>query len=164
MSRHPHILRAAYGAAPPFTAVNFAAQSLFNNSTSVHLLRVWLYGTQQTVGLFLYTVLGRLTTHNVGNIVTVVTGEAAPPGVIDQQDLAALPTANFFTGGATNLGFDSGRPYPFAVLRPGWSFVGVLNVAGGANFGLSFWWDLVYPDELINPEIGDPSIDRRVRA
>lgn len=147
------------------SAVNFAATGLFNND-STKLLRVLDFDLQSTNAFATYVTKTRLTSKAQGTVVPVVTDEPTPPGLIDTQDIAAVPTVDYFPGLLVSVGFQGsawmGHNYPFAVIKPGWTFVAISENSSGTP-NVSFFWDWVWPDELENPLIGDPTIDRAQR-
>lgn len=156
--RGPHLRRAAFGMGASTVFTNFGAFALYNNSPAPHLLRFWDFSSTAFIPFQFRVLQGRLTTHDVGTISPVVVSDQPPPGTIDKQDQAAAGTPMWPMNGATTSGGFPRSPYPFAVLTPGWSLVMECTTAA-QTFGISFWWDWLYPDELINPNIGDPEID-----
>lgn len=158
----PNLRRATFGAGAKHTFTNFGAQSLYNNSNSAQLLRLWLRGSQTGGTQNAFVTQTRLTTQNVGTYTAAYLGEPVGPGVIDQQDFASEQTEMWWDNGTNPQGADGGRPYPLCIIPPGWSFVIEAN-SSAATMGISFWWDWVYPIEVISPAIGDPAIDPHVR-
>lgn len=159
---YPHFnpLRGARGSAT-ITPTNFAAGALFNNDTA-RLLRVWVSDVEpNSHPRYLYSGT-RLTNQAQGSITSIVTGQGVPPGLIDTDDLAAVPTVYDFVAFSNEPPFGQGNGFPFAVLRQGQSLRIVADGSATQTF-FSFLWDWVYPAELIDPNIGDPAIDRRAR-
>lgn len=144
------------------TAGTQGAVSLFNNDSTKYL-RVLDFTCFVAAASGQYVTATRLTTKGVGIINPVVTGEGVPPGLLDTQDLGGT-FASFdyigqeLTAAGVQQGIWFGHGYPFAVLRPGWSFV-TTAVAPGGQPNVSFFWDWVWPDELTKNAIGDPEID-----
>jgi hypothetical protein len=162
---HVNPLRCARGTFDLISTVNFGAIGLFNNDTT-KLIRVLDFVWFGTVIFGSFVSKTRLTSHAGGTIVPVVTDEPIPPGIIDSQDLAAFPTIDYSPAFVNVAAYENslwhGHAYPFAVLKPGWTFALVDSTTGQAPEA-SFFWDWVWPDELLNGDIGDPYIDRRVR-
>lgn len=154
-------LRCARGLSTSSNGTNFNSVALFNND-STKILRVldFLPTTVKIVSSS-YTQT-RLTNQNIGTISPVVTGEPTPPGQIDTGSLASLPAGDFnYAFGNVNLSLQPmwrGHVFPVAVIRPGWSFVLSDNTSAD-TLTCSFFWDWLWPDQLLNPHIGDPEID-----
>lgn len=156
MRKHFNPLRAARGAAQTFSAPNHGAAALFNNSTGAHILRVWQAAGSGSVGVFFgtYYLRGRLTNHDQGTIAPLYTDQGVPPGTIDTDNLAVMPLVDFWPVIIVEPAMGLGSPYPFALLRPGWSLV-VVDSNSNQNYSLSFLWDYVYPEDLYSPSAGD---------
>lgn len=144
------------------TAGTQGAVSLYNND-STKSLRVLDWACLGAGTAAAYVTKTRLTTQNVGLVNPVVTDEPRHPGLLDTQDLGgSFTTFDFVAQNVNTVGTQgpawAGHCYPFAVLRPGWSLVVAPEAPGGLP-NVSFFWDWLWPDELLNFKIGDPEID-----
>jgi hypothetical protein len=135
------------------TPTHFGAAALFNNDAT-RLLRVFSIDASGIPTIVTFILQGRLTNAAAGTVVPVMTGEPMPPGVIDSDDMVALPTQVDWQGGADFPPLWQGQRYPFAVLRQGFSLVAV-QATGGTNQGFSFFWEWCYPEDLYNLSAGD---------
>jgi hypothetical protein len=152
MLGHINPLRCARGLLPSQTPTNFGATGLFNNDNS-RLLKVWqITGNPATANAGLIAVtLTRLANHNVGIISPVVTGEGSPPGQIDWDDLAAVPSSDYGLQEAAGVFPGIVASAPIAVLRPGWSLLIVRPTAATA-FADGFFWEWCWPQDLYTPD------------
>lgn len=156
--------RCARGAVPTFTTVNTGEAALFNNGSGAQVIRVWMViGSAKSSNDYGITYLqGRLTTQNVGTINPVVSGDPVPIGLLDRDDVATPLVPDFYLAFPAQIPIGMGNQYPLAVLNPGWSLVAI-QLSGPNPFDCSFFWDWCYPDELIQPFIGAPAIDKASR-
>lgn len=76
------------------------------------------------------------------------TGEAAPGGVTTGDSLASINfSRDFFAGTTTNYGTVWPFPYPFALLRSGWSFI-VTNENVNQALWCSYFYELIRAEEI----------------
>lgn len=156
----PRLDRCAYGTATVgATLVVFSFVSLYNEASSpVHIaVRDWAQFGSTTAQTFGFVVAQGA----VGTLVTqglpVVTNGPMLAGSIYSGQAAALPAFNF-AAAAGAAGPFWPHDYPALVLTPGFSITAYRTASNnGLQFG--FWWELLWPNQKINPWIGDPSID-----
>lgn len=124
--------------------------ALYNNSAGAELLVVrnwmasqsaidsvnWLYVVQGTVG--------SLQSSGIG----VETGAAARPGQIWGGTVSTIPTGDWAFVSGTNVQPQWNNPYPFAIIRPGWSLVIALQLVNANSATFSFYWQVCTPAEL----------------
>jgi len=158
--RHwPILARCAYqsNVAPAVAAQN-SFVSLYNDSSAAQVIAMRDYAVNPTVGAgiegFLVSQAKLGATPLQG--ISVYTPGGAMPGQLLIGSVAALPTFNLFpTGGTTAPGWL--HDFPMVVLAPGWSLTAYGNTL---NLVLSvyFWWEWMYPAQLLNPDIGPEHI------
>ena len=139
--------------------VTFPFASLFNDS-SQYYLAVWDYGNRASANGTLDAWViskGALGSSPVQGT-CIISDEPPMPGQVRVGTVSALPLTF-----SLNASDESGtvawkHDFPWIILKPGWSLTGY---AQAANTTLSeyFWWEVLLPDMVINPTIGDPALD-----
>lgn len=138
--------------------VGFAFLSLFNDSNQYHLA---VFGTGEDFASATNFTTAVVSNAQVGTLIVrgqpVVTNRQPMAGIITGGIAGSLPTPNFpVTRGSPFTSWP--HDFPLLVLAPGWSLTGYTSAADSL-FALDFWWEVILPDELLNPKIGDPDID-----
>lgn len=154
-------LKSARGTATRTNPTNTALIGLYNDSNTWYLGVLHASATLlQPQGCFVTPT--RLGTKAQGTITPVVTGDQQPPGKIDTDDVVSFQALDYVLQDVGMQDWWVNARYPFAVLRPGWTFV-LVCAASAQSMNMSFFWNWFLPDELLNNAIGDPQIDRRSR-
>lgn len=152
-------LRCARGVLPLQSSTNNGIAALFNPD-GTRLLVVWNVIPAPTFsGVYNVSVLNsRLTNQNAGNVSPVVTGEPAPPGQIDWDDLATLPPPDYYLTLVTGLESGVILTKPLAVIRPGWSLAVFGPGAPGEGIAAGFYWEWIFPEDLYSRSAGDSAL------
>lgn len=116
---------------------------LFNNSLGPELILVWQMGVNEvTIGIPQTSYQQVQPFGTVVPTVSVVPGDAPPPGILSSGDSAVLYTPDYYPSIAAGA---PGWPatFPFAVLQPGWSLI--TQIVGGGTGALSvcFFWEAI---------------------
>lgn len=136
-------------------ATNYAALSLYNNSSGPDLLLVWyallFLSTGDSAGArSIQGAQGTLITSATspkGGVAPIVSGEAPRPGQLYYVDAAATPAFDVFVPASLTGEQNSGRR-PLAVLQPGWSFQ-LFPDTTGKGWNGTILWESVHAEDLI---------------
>lgn len=152
--------RCAYGMGSfTNTAANNAFVSLFNDSNQYHL-GIFAAGLDISS---IQTIDGFVVAQGIQGAAAeqgqpVVTGRGPVAGVITTGEVVTKPSNNFPTLQAASSQLWQ-HDFPFLVLYPGWSLSVYASLANNTPLVFGFWWEVLLPDELLNPKIGNPDID-----
>jgi hypothetical protein len=160
MHHSPILARCAYANQEvPLLAANFAFVSLYNDSSAAQVLAVREYAVEQrsdsTTG---FKVAQGLLGSSPIQGKPVYTNAGSMPGVLSQGYVTVLPLMDLATaGGSTIAGW--AHDFPMIVLAPGWAIT-AYQAAAGTSFFFGFWWEWMYPAQLLNPDIGPEHIGK----
>lgn len=154
--------RLAYQSATnPASVGNFGFISLYNDSNQYYLaLHDWGQfndGAGTSIVGFEATKRGQIGASVVQGL-PVVSGTGNKPGQFSQGYVVSNPVLDIgLSGNGGNYPWT--HPFPFRVLAPGWRLTAYATTV---NVEVTLWltWQVVLPDEILNPNIGDPAIDK----
>jgi hypothetical protein len=159
--RHlPILARCAYAAAASAAvAANNSFISFFNDSSAAQVLALRDFGldVQLSASIEGFVIARQKIGANPVQGSSVYTSQGSMPGQLLTGSVAANPAFSLFASGNT---FSPGWPheFPIVVLAPGWSITAYATTQNAALI-LSFWWEWMFPAQLLNPDIGPEHID-----
>jgi hypothetical protein len=138
----------------PAVAAQFSFVSLFNDQSSAYALALLDWGnfTNPTGTPAVFGIAqGKLGSNPVQGS-PVVTNGTTTPGQVLTGSVVAFPTLGIFPSLTGSNGL-WGHDFPMSVLLPGWAITAYSNIVDTV-FGISFFWEVVLPIDIINPRIG----------
>jgi hypothetical protein len=155
--------RCFYGAnTAPATAAVFGFVSLYNDAGAQYALAILDIGTDPDANSLTagYVVAqGKLGAGDIRGLHCVTDGLTGP-GVVTQGTVGTLPTTFSYFPTLNGVSPAWLHDFPMFVLLPGWSLTSY-GLAVNTHQQASFIWEIVLPIDILNPRIGDPSIDER---